>query len=113
MNFNDTTSIFVKDLFRLRKVGSKPKDESMDNSVFHRQPVVDETGIFGLPSSIFRLRSSIFDLRSSVFGFRSSVFSRHPPKNSGLRDRRLPSSVFRLQTFLLTVYFHKFGSITL
>jgi len=34
MNFNDTTSIFVKDLFRLRKVGSKPKDESKGNSVF-------------------------------------------------------------------------------
>ena len=66
MNFNDTTSIFVKDLFRLRKVGSKHKDESMDNSVFHRQPAVDETGVFGLPSSIFRLWSSVFDLLSST-----------------------------------------------
>lgn len=100
MNFNDTTSIFVKDLFRLRKVGSKPKDESMDNSVFHRQPAVDETGVFGLRSSVFGLPSSVFDLRSLVFRLRSSIFD-------------LRSSVFDLRSSVFKPFYLLFNSTKL
>jgi len=64
INLNVTTSIFMKDLLRLRKIVSKPKDENQDNSAFQLRPSLvilpkygslprQATSDFGLPTSDF------------------------------------------------------------